>query len=279
MLIDWFTVGAQIVNFLILVLLLKHFLYGRIVRAMEAREARIAEQAREAEADRARARREAEILEEKTALLESERRNRFEQTEAEAREYRARLTGEARDEVNQLKAQWSEALTRQQDHFVQELKRNCAEQLCEMARRALADLADAALERQVLRTFLRMVESDTAGQEPLRAALGSAKTPVTISSSFSISKEERAETAQRLRESLVGEREILFEEDPALTCGIQLRGNSHVLSWNVAAYIDALAEELREAVTAESRGIRSAIGSGERKAEVGGAGSANDGTR
>ena len=32
MLIDWFTVVAQIVNFLVLVALLKHFLYGRLVR-------------------------------------------------------------------------------------------------------------------------------------------------------------------------------------------------------------------------------------------------------
>lgn len=268
MLIDWFTVAAQIVNFLILVLLLKHFLYDRIVRAMEAREAGIAEDVREAEADRARARREADALEEESARLESERRNRLAESEAEAREYRARLTGEARDEVNQLKARWSEALTRQQDHFVRELKRDCVEQLCEMARRALADLADADLERQVLRTFLRMAESDTAERETLRAALGSAKTPVTVSSSFSIPEEERAEAARRLRESLTGEREIRFEEDPALACGIQLRGNSHVLSWNVAAYIDALAEELREAVAAESHGMRSGIRSGELKAKV-----------
>jgi hypothetical protein len=42
MLIDWFTVGAQIVNFLILVWLLKHFLYKPILNAIDAREKRIA---------------------------------------------------------------------------------------------------------------------------------------------------------------------------------------------------------------------------------------------
>ena len=35
---DWFTVIAQIINFLILVALLKRFLYGPIIRAMERRE-------------------------------------------------------------------------------------------------------------------------------------------------------------------------------------------------------------------------------------------------
>jgi len=42
MLIDWFTVGAQIVNFLILVWLLQHFLYKPILNAIDAREKRIA---------------------------------------------------------------------------------------------------------------------------------------------------------------------------------------------------------------------------------------------
>ncbi len=44
MLIDWFTVGAQVLNFLILVWLLQHFLYKPILAAIDAREKRIADQ-------------------------------------------------------------------------------------------------------------------------------------------------------------------------------------------------------------------------------------------
>ena len=42
MLIDWFTVGAQALNFLILVWLMKHFLYQPILHAIDAREKKIA---------------------------------------------------------------------------------------------------------------------------------------------------------------------------------------------------------------------------------------------
>ena len=42
MLIDWFTVTFQIINFLILIALLKRFLYGPILRAMDERETTIA---------------------------------------------------------------------------------------------------------------------------------------------------------------------------------------------------------------------------------------------
>ena len=44
MLIDWFTVVAQVVNFLILVWLLKRFLYKPILDAIDAREKRIAKE-------------------------------------------------------------------------------------------------------------------------------------------------------------------------------------------------------------------------------------------
>ncbi len=49
MLINWFTVLAQIVNFLILVYLLKRFLYGPIIRAMQEREKKIARRLQDAE--------------------------------------------------------------------------------------------------------------------------------------------------------------------------------------------------------------------------------------
>ncbi len=42
MLIDWFTVGAQAVNFIILVWLLERYLYKPIRNAIDAREKRIA---------------------------------------------------------------------------------------------------------------------------------------------------------------------------------------------------------------------------------------------
>ena len=38
MLIDWFTVGAQALNFLILVWLMKRFLYQPILHAIDERE-------------------------------------------------------------------------------------------------------------------------------------------------------------------------------------------------------------------------------------------------
>jgi len=53
MLIDWFTVGAQALNFIILVWLLKRFLYKPILGAVDAREKRIAAELADAAARKA----------------------------------------------------------------------------------------------------------------------------------------------------------------------------------------------------------------------------------
>ena len=59
MLIDWFTIAAQALNFLILVWLMKRFLYKPILNAIDAREKRIATELADADAKRAEARRSA----------------------------------------------------------------------------------------------------------------------------------------------------------------------------------------------------------------------------
>ena len=63
MLIDWFTVGAQVVNFLVLMWLLKHFLYKPVLDAIDAREQRIAKQLEQAQAVQDGAEHEREKLE------------------------------------------------------------------------------------------------------------------------------------------------------------------------------------------------------------------------
>ena len=89
MLINWFTVLAQIVNFLILIYLLKRFLFKPILRAMAEREKKMVEALNRAEQAEQKAQARAlELEKEKTALAQD----------------REGLMLEARDQV----AQWRE---------------------------------------------------------------------------------------------------------------------------------------------------------------------------
>ena len=66
MLIDWFTIGAQALNFLILVWLLKRFLYRPILNAIDARENLVARELSDADAKKLKHKRSATNSRKKT---------------------------------------------------------------------------------------------------------------------------------------------------------------------------------------------------------------------
>ena len=66
MLIDWFTVGAQALNFLILVWLMKRYLYQPIRNAIDAREKLIATELANADKKKAEAQKESDEFRRKT---------------------------------------------------------------------------------------------------------------------------------------------------------------------------------------------------------------------
>ena len=73
MLIDWFTVGAQALNFIILVWLLKRFLYKPILNAIDAREKLIAAKLADADAKEAGAQKERDEFQHKNEAFDKQR--------------------------------------------------------------------------------------------------------------------------------------------------------------------------------------------------------------
>src|SRR5690606_12291123 len=100
MLIDPFTVGAQVLNFLILIWLLRRVLYGPSPRAMDERDDRIRraiEDARRLQADAAATR---EQLERQAAALAAERDARLAEARAEVEAWRKTQMDAARAEMD-----------------------------------------------------------------------------------------------------------------------------------------------------------------------------------
>ncbi|MDX1267190.1 MAG: hypothetical protein R3311_07500, partial [Oceanisphaera sp.] len=96
MLINWFTVGAQVLNFLILVWLMKRFLYQPILNAIDAREKRIAAELADAAKKQAGALRERDQFIRKNREFEQQRAEQLERVAAEASAERRRLLEEAK---------------------------------------------------------------------------------------------------------------------------------------------------------------------------------------
>src|SRR5450432_4766439 len=102
MLIDWFTVGAQAINFIILVWLLKRFLYKPSLDAVDAREKRVAAELADADAKRAEAKKERDEFQRKNEEFDRQRAELLSKASAEAKAERERLLGEARRAADAL---------------------------------------------------------------------------------------------------------------------------------------------------------------------------------
>src|SRR5450432_3181315 len=110
MLIDWFTVGAQTFNLLILVWLMKRYLYQPILHAIAAREKRIATELADADAKKAEAQKERDEFQHKNEELDQQRAALLSKATDEAKAERQRLLDEARRAADLLSAKRQESL-------------------------------------------------------------------------------------------------------------------------------------------------------------------------
>ena len=247
MLIDWFTVAAQVINFLILVWLLKRFLYKPILRAIDAREQRIEAQLADADATKAEAQQERDEFMQKNKAFDQQRAARLSQATNEAQAERQRLLDEARQDSDALRAERQQALKREQQSLNAELSRRTREEVFAIARRALTDLAGASLEVRMSEVFarrLRALNDDV--KEGLTAALETSSAPVLVRSTFELPFEQRAAIQSALNDTLLAEIQVRFETVPDVISGIELRMNGRKVAWSIADYLVSLEKSVGE---------------------------------
>src|ERR1700722_12951920 len=104
MAISWFTIVAQVINFLILVWLLKRFLYKPILHAIDEREKGIASQLADAEAKKAEAHKEREDFQKTSEAFDKERAALLKKATGEANAERQRLLDGAQKDADALRA-------------------------------------------------------------------------------------------------------------------------------------------------------------------------------
>lgn len=247
MLIDWFTVIAQVINFLILVWLLKRFLYAPILNAIDAREKRIAKELADADAKKAEAQQERDEFQHKNEAFEQQRVALLNKATAEAKAERQRLLDEARQAADALSATRQETLRNDAHHLNQAISRRAQQEVFAIARKALTDLAGTSLEERMNEVFMRRLrEMDDPTKAGLAVALKSAAEPARVRSAFDLPAEQRAAIQNALNETFSADIPIRFETAPDLVSGIELTTNGRKLAWSIADYLLSLEKGVDE---------------------------------
>lgn len=236
---DWFTLIAQVVNFLVLVWLLKRFLYGRIVAAMNDRKATIEGRLAEAARERADAGREVELFRAKNRELDEQREQMLARAHEEAESVRQQSMEDARRETEAAKAEWIESLQQERQGLLQEVRERLGQQVFALARHVLEELADADLEGQIVKVFMAKLHSlAPAEREAILAAVRDSDSAVEIRTAFPMPTDARGRLARFLRDELIDSLDVRFTTVPELICGIELRADSHRLVWNLDACLE-----------------------------------------
>ena len=288
MLIDWFTVIAQLINFIILVFLLKRFLYQPILSTMEKRQKYIESQWQEAERHREKAKQEASSYRRQRQQLNERRNALMSEAKEKAEHHRQTLVKNARDEVDQIREKWHASVRRKQRLFFDRLQQKVSEQIVEVTRKILSDLAEISLEQQVVSRFIENLQKlENSERERMDQALEQSPEPILVRSRFELGEENQDKIFDLLQQQLFpdkiltlnpeeiqdqkgedqnieaepgedeedGEEKILvvFEPSSDLICGIELLAGGYELAWSFNDYLEQIQRDIYQVIQAEIR--------------------------
>jgi len=236
MLIDWFTVAAQVVNFAILVWVLHRFVFRPIIRAADRREERIAD--RLAEADRAREQTaaERERVRQRRLELERARDEALARADAEAQQRLDEALAKVDRKAGERRSQWERGLELRSEELARDIRALVGRQAVDIARRALADMAGQSLEDRLADSLARHMDTVRRELSPAACPRMEIRAPGTLG----------ADAAGRLQNAL---------EEAFPGAEVKLAPNGHGpglvlacgdrrLEWTLERYFKGLEEEI-----------------------------------
>jgi F-type H+-transporting ATPase subunit b len=253
MLIDWFTVIAQVINFLILVWLLKRFLYKPILNAVDAREKKVADELKNADAKEAEAQKEKDEFKHKNEEFDQQRNALLNKAREEAKAERQRLLEEVRKEASDLRAKQQEALRNEEQNLSQEIGRKTRQEVFNIARKVLTDLAGTSFEERAVDVFAQRLHNlKDEEKKQLASALNTSSRQVLIRTAFDLPQAQRDSIKKTIKETLGIETQPRFETSPDLVSGIELTADGQKVAWSIADYLTSMQKSIDELLKEQS---------------------------
>ena len=243
--INWFTVIAQIINFIILVWLLKRYLYKPILSAIDEREKKIVAQIADADAKKAEAIKEQDAFKQKNEKFEQEKKALMDKAVAETNTQREKLLEAARNDANALRTTQENAINDKQQELNDEIAQKTQTGVLAISRKVLADLASVGLEEQMAGIFIKKLGGlNEEEKKQFDNAFKSAQGIVIVKSAMAFTEKEKLDIKNAINGVIGTAPQCQFIVAPELISGIELTSNGYKLAWSVAAYLNSFEKSI-----------------------------------
>lgn len=253
MLFDWFTFIAQFINFIILVLLLKRFLFKPVLKAVDERERSIAAQIQDAENVKKEAITELNDYRQKNMELDQRRQEFLDEAIQEANEERNKQLKQLKTEIETLRFQFNETIENEQKSLKEEIKRLTKDEVFTIVRKVLYDLASSNLEDQMAEVFIEKLKKLNAKEkEQIRSEIHKIKSGLIVRTTYELATPQQKTLTDILSNSHFGKLPVRFETAPELVSGIELIAGGYKLVWSIEDYLAAMEGNMAGLISAKT---------------------------
>lgn len=257
--IDWFTVIAQAINFLILVWLLKRFLYKPILKAIDEREKKIAAQIKDADDKKAGAVKEQADFKKRNDDFDAQKKALMDKAVADSNAQRDKLLEDAKNQANTLRSNLEKAIKEKQESDALASAAKTQEQVFTITKKALKEMASSSLEEQSVNTFIkRLHELNDDEKQKFITAFKSNTNTILVRSAFDLPAPQQSAMTDAVNETLGTKTTLQFTTTPDLISGIELTTNGYKLAWSFTEFLQSLQNNMA-AATKEKQNAKPAM--------------------
>jgi F-type H+-transporting ATPase subunit b len=249
--IDWFTVVAQTLNFLLLVWLLKRYLYGPILRAIDAREIQVAKVLSDADTIKLDAEIKRNLFDQKNLEIDAKRDKLLKEAKVAARDQSEQIISNAHKNADEISTSRLLALEKELQHYQDDIALKTLQEIYDVARKVLVDLADVELEQKMLQCFCKHLQNISSDEQSnLKKTIEAGNTGLLLSSAFELTPAQ-IEIINAILQTVIptntnGHYQLNHEVKTELISGIELRSNGWKITWNSKDYLKMLQTQIEQ---------------------------------
>ncbi len=240
---SWWTFALQAINFLILVWLLRRFLFKPVMAIVVQRKEELARGTAEASAEKEKAINLQRELQAQRAGIDAERQKAIEEQRGQLAAERSKMIDEARAEAEKIRVQAIKQLSEERGAAAQELFSQTVELAVSIAQRLLGEVAVPSIEHAFLDRVLDQLDRlPDAEKTALGTDPGASSTVVTTAHPLDTAEEAR--WREQLGKRIGSVATIKFNSDAALIAGAEITFPTAILRFSWRDALTVVANEI-----------------------------------